>query len=653
MANEKFYDAYGNEIEIKENDFKFTQKDKNIHDIKFESKPTTFFKDALKRFTKNKSSVAGAIILGILLVLSFLLPVVLTTDIEKNHPSEALLLPKLFKTGTGFWDGTKKYEHQVYDPINKKPASEKFLASAVVSLKTTNDGDYFLDTANAYGYGGYVRFETGFILDKNQADKLEENTKYFYSPMINYYANSEYTMKFNLLNQNYIMEGYELATYRVILTYKDENQVVQKIVLQDWSKNYGEISINITDVLTEKEINVNYNNAQFGFEILPSTEARTYILIENCVFETNNKFLEKQVNALTFTDANAVVLLPVGSKTADNIPNYWQCNGIKGVYRVHIIYCDFVYDIYYEKYGIVENTTINSSDLDKYIALGLCEYDYSIGPSSFKILSDSCPVRSITDQTTKTAPGLPTAFYKLTGDLSLYRYMGYDKMPRYLLGTDNNGKDLIKVSFSGLRTSLLLGFATFAFCFTFGLIWGSISGYFGGNVDIVMERFTEILSGVPWIVIMTLCIIHFGSNFGTIFLALCLTGWIGTSARTRTQFYRFKGREYILASRTLGASDGRLIFRHILPNAIGTIITGSILMIPSSIFSEATIAYLGLGLQNMNSLGVTLSNNQSYLETLPHLVLLPAIIISLIMISFNLFGNGLRDAFNPSLKGSE
>ena len=128
---------------------------------------------------------------------------------------------------------------------------------------------------------------------------------------------------------------------------------------------------------------------------------------------------------------------------------------------------------------------------------------------------------------------------------------------------------------------------------------------------------------------------------------------MGTAARTRTQFYRFKGREYILASRTLGSSDMRLIFKHILPNAMGTIITSAVLMIPSVIFSEASVAYLGIGLAEMDSLGVILSDNQKFIETNPTLIVFPSVIMALIMISFNLFGNGLRDAFNPSLKGAE
>ena len=150
---------------------------------------------------------------------------------------------------------------------------------------------------------------------------------------------------------------------------------------------------------------------------------------------------------------------------------------------------------------------------------------------------------------------------------------------------------------------------------------------------------------------MTIIVMHLGRNFLSFAIALCLTGWIGTASTTRTQFYRFRGREYVLASRTLGASHARLIAKHILPNAMGTIITSAVLMVPSIIFSEATISYLGLGFKNLASLGVILSDNQVELTNHPYLLIFPAIIIALLMISFNLFGNGLRDAVNPSLKG--
>jgi oligopeptide transport system permease protein len=198
-----------------------------------------------------------------------------------------------------------------------------------------------------------------------------------------------------------------------------------------------------------------------------------------------------------------------------------------------------------------------------------------------------------------------------------------------------------------------LGLIVSAINILIGVIWGSISGYFGGITDIVMERIVDILNGIPWIVLMTVIVLKMGSNLFTFALALCLTGWIGTESVTRSQFYRYRDREYVLAARTLGAKSPRLIFRHILPNAIGTIVTSSILMIPSVIFSEATISYLGLGLRGIASLGVILSDNQKVFQSYPFELVVPAVIISLLMICFNLFGNGLRDAFNPSLKGDD
>ena len=143
---------------------------------------------------------------------------------------------------------------------------------------------------------------------------------------------------------------------------------------------------------------------------------------------------------------------------------------------------------------------------------------------------------------------------------------------------------------------------------------------------------------------------------GCLLFAFVLTGWIGMSNRVRMQFYRFKGHEYVLAARTLGAKDRRLIFKHIFPNSLGTIITGSVLAIPGVIFSESMLSYLhiiNLETSSMTSIGTMLSNGQGYLGSFPHIILFPALFISILEISFNLFGNGLRDAFNPSLRGAD
>jgi oligopeptide transport system permease protein len=174
-----------------------------------------------------------------------------------------------------------------------------------------------------------------------------------------------------------------------------------------------------------------------------------------------------------------------------------------------------------------------------------------------------------------------------------------------------------------------------------------------------LERISDILGSIPFIVVATLFQLHLASKVGAIpslLFAFILTGWLGIAYRVRTQFYRFKNSEYVLAARTLGASDSRLIFRHILPNSLGTIITGTILIIPSVIFSESMLSYLGivnLETSSLTSIGTMLSSGQAYLSTYPHIIMFPAVFISLLMISFNLFGNGLRDAFNPSLRGAD
>ncbi len=160
-------------------------------------------------------------------------------------------------------------------------------------------------------------------------------------------------------------------------------------------------------------------------------------------------------------------------------------------------------------------------------------------------------------------------------------------------------------------------------------------------------------------VVMALFQLHLASKVGPVWsmaFAFILTGWIGMSARTRMQFYRFKRQEYVLAARTLGASDRRLMFKHIFPNAMGTLITGSVLSIPGVIFSESSLTYLGivnLESSTQTSVGTLLSNGNGMLASFPHIIFFPALFISLLEISFNLFGNGLRDAFNPSLKGIE
>ena len=173
-----------------------------------------------------------------------------------------------------------------------------------------------------------------------------------------------------------------------------------------------------------------------------------------------------------------------------------------------------------------------------------------------------------------------------------------------------------------------------------------------------MERFVELLTSIPFMIVITLLKYHMegSSQVLIVFIAFFLTGWTGMAARTRMQFYRFKNQEYVLASRTLGAGDFRIMFKHIFPNSLGTLITSSVLVIPGVISSESSLSYLGiinLSTGSLTSVGTLLSSAQAYLTSYPHMMFYPALFICLLMLSFNLFGNGLRDAFNPSLRGAE
>ncbi|MBQ6172508.1 MAG: ABC transporter permease [Clostridia bacterium] len=231
--------------------------------------------------------------------------------------------------------------------------------------------------------------------------------------------------------------------------------------------------------------------------------------------------------------------------------------------------------------------------------------------------------------------------------------------PSFLFGTNAYGQDIFTCLAAGARLSFILAIFVSIINLTIGAFYGAVEGYYGGAVDMILERISDILASVPFIVVVTLFKLHLAEKVGalpSLLFAFVMTGWVGMASRVRLQFYRFKGHEYILAARTLGAKDGRLMFKHIFPNSIGTIITGAVLTIPGVIFSESSLSYLGiinLETSSLTSVGTMLAQGQGYLQTFPHIILFPAMFISLLEISFNLFGNGLRDAFNPSLRGVE
>ncbi len=245
--------------------------------------------------------------------------------------------------------------------------------------------------------------------------------------------------------------------------------------------------------------------------------------------------------------------------------------------------------------------------------------------------------------------------------LNYYNYYYYQRgeTPQYLFGTDTFGKDIFYALGAGARFSLLLAVCVSFIRFIIGMFYGAIEGYYGGAADLIMERVSDILSGVPLMIVVTLFNLHLAKKVGVVpafLLAFVATGWIGTASLVRKQFYRFKGQEYVLAARTLGAGDFRIMFKHIFPNSLGTIVTSTVLVIPGVIGSETMLTYLGivnLSSGNLTSIGALMASANGTFSAYPHELFFPALYLSLLMICFNLFGNGLRDAFNPALRGSE
>ena len=221
----------------------------------------------------------------------------------------------------------------------------------------------------------------------------------------------------------------------------------------------------------------------------------------------------------------------------------------------------------------------------------------------------------------------------------------------YWFGTDVLGRDIFTRTWTGTRISLYIALVAVVVDMCFGMIYGLVSGYFGGRVDMVLQRFSEILNGIPTLVIVTLLILVFKPGLVTITLALAITGWIGMSRIARAQVLKLKEQEYILASKTLGAKNLFIIFREILPNIFGQLIIMSMFSIPNAIFTEAFLAFIGLGVpQPLASLGSLISDAFKSFTTHPYMIIFPVIVLAVIMLSFNMMADGLRDAFDPKMK---
>ncbi len=219
-------------------------------------------------------------------------------------------------------------------------------------------------------------------------------------------------------------------------------------------------------------------------------------------------------------------------------------------------------------------------------------------------------------------------------------------------GTDAIGRDLWTRVLVGGRVSLLIALCSTIFSYIVGMAVGGISGYYGGKADMLIMRAIDVLMGIPQLIYMILIMMVLGSgNIGTLIVAMTVTGWMAPARSTRGLVLQLKEREFVIASKTMGASPARLIMKHLLPNTLGILVVGMTMSIPSLIFSEAFLSYIGLGVTPPSpSWGQLIKTAAETFRYYPYQFLIPCAFVSVTMLCFNLVGDGLRDALDPKLR---
>lgn len=220
----------------------------------------------------------------------------------------------------------------------------------------------------------------------------------------------------------------------------------------------------------------------------------------------------------------------------------------------------------------------------------------------------------------------------------------------HLFGTDGFGRDQFTRIWYGTRISLLIGFVAACLDLFVGVTYGAVSALLGGKVDAIMQRIIEVLVGIPHLIIVILLMMVLPAGVGTIIVALAITGWVNMARLVRARILQLKGQEFVMAAQVLGTSQKNIILRHLIPNTVGVIVINAMFTIPSAIFTEAFLSFIGIGLSEPKaSLGVLINNGYAVLQNSPYLLICPAIVIILIMVCFSILGDGLRDALDPRM----
>ena len=253
---------------------------------------------------------------------------------------------------------------------------------------------------------------------------------------------------------------------------------------------------------------------------------------------------------------------------------------------------------------------------------------------------------SVTDSNGKeiVAKSLPPQFSNAVAQ-------DYFSAKTFIFGTDDMGRDLWTRTWQGARVSLIIAFVAIFIDMLIGTTYGLISGFFGGTVDNVLQRFIEIIGSIPTLVIISILAIFMPKGIGLVIASLLITEWIGMSKIARAECLKLKEREYVLASRTLGAGSFHIIFTQILPNTIGPIITQVMFSIPVAIFTEAFLSFVGVGIVLPQcSIGSLIEAGFNNITILPYQILPPISVLAILMLGFNLIGDGFREALAPKLE---